>query len=139
MICHPKKMPTSRWPHRAAARGRRRRSRIPLILFLLTCLSTFWVGITDWQPTWELSRLFSGATTAGSVDWMLLRRLLVRNWDQGLIYMCAVLAILLVHEMGHFVMTLGVPDSGDGPHFSAVPLQSHRDSGCRDRHGGNPG
>ncbi len=37
---------------------------------------------------------------------MLVRRLLIRNWDQGMVYMFAVLAILLVHEMGHFVATL---------------------------------
>ncbi len=84
----------------------RRRTTIPLILFVLTCLSTFWVGITDWQPIYELERMFSGDTVSGGLDWMVLRRLLVSNWDQGLIYMTSVLAILLVHEMGHFIATV---------------------------------
>jgi membrane-associated protease RseP (regulator of RpoE activity) len=50
--------------------------------------------------------MFSGNAVTSGIDWMLLRRLLVRNWDQGLVYMLAVLAILLVHEMGHFIATL---------------------------------
>jgi membrane-associated protease RseP (regulator of RpoE activity) len=95
---------TRRTPGALAPRSRR--GRIPLLLFFLTCLSTFWVGVTNWQPTFELSRLFSGTVGGGLFDWMLLRQLLLRHWDQGLIYMFAVLAILLMHEMGHFVATL---------------------------------
>lgn len=90
----------------SAQAPRRRRNRIPLLLFVLTCISTFWVGVTNWQPTFELTRLFVSPTASGLVDWLLLRQLIVRNWDQGLIYMCAVLAILLMHEMGHYVATL---------------------------------
>ncbi len=86
----------------------RRRKLVPAILFLLTCLSTFWVGITDWQPLYELQNLFvTGPGLLGfDMDLMVLRRLIVRNWQQGLIYMACVLLILLVHEMGHFVATL---------------------------------
>ena len=87
---------------------RRRRKLVPLILFLLTCVSTFWVGITDWQPLYEFGNLFArGPGLLGVVlDLTTVRQLIVRNWDQGLIYMACVLAILLVHEMGHFVATL---------------------------------
>ena len=86
----------------------RRRKLVPAILFLLTCLSTFWVGITDWQPLFELQNLFvTGPGLLGfDIDLMVLRRLIVRNWQQGLVYMACVLAILLVHEMGHFVATI---------------------------------
>ena len=86
----------------------RRRKLVPAILFLLTCLSTFWVGITDWQPLYELQNLFvTGPGWLGfDLDFMVLRRLVVRNWDQGLIYMACVLAILMVHEMGHYIATL---------------------------------
>lgn len=86
----------------------RRRKLVPAILFLLTCLSTFWVGITDWQPLFELQNLFvTGPGLLGvDLDFMVLRRLVVRNWDQGLIYMACVLAILMVHEMGHFIATI---------------------------------
>ena len=87
---------------------RKRRKLIPLLLFLLTCLSTFWVGISDWQPLYELSNLAAVAPGWSGYQWdfMPLRQLILRNWEQGLIYMACVLAILLVHEMGHFVATL---------------------------------
>ncbi len=107
----------------ASARPRkRRRSRIPLLLFILTCFSTFWVGITNWQPTFELYRVFNSSTANGFVDWMLLRQLIVRNWDQGLIYMCAVLAILLMHEMGHYVATLIYKIPATVPIFLPFPF-----------------
>ena len=31
-----------------------RRIKWPVILFVLTCLSTFWVGVTDWLPVQSL-------------------------------------------------------------------------------------
>lgn len=80
----------------AASPRVRRGVRLPVSLFIATCLSTFWVGAANWNPTdpnhlgtWE--RI--GATVSG-------------NWQQGVYYMLAVLAILLTHEMGHFLMTL---------------------------------
>ena len=89
-----------------SGRGRPgRRTRTPRVLFVLTCLSTFWVGVTNWQPILELERLFGGSEAAGMVDWLLARQLLLRNWTQGLVYMGAVMAILLTHEMGHFIAT----------------------------------
>ncbi|MGI9518232.1 MAG: site-2 protease family protein [Pirellulaceae bacterium] len=102
---------------------RRRRKRIPLILFLLTCLSTFWVGITDWQPMYELQNLFVAGPQGGiQLDLMSLRRLIVRNWSQGLIYMACVLAILLVHEMGHFIMTVIYRIPATAPIFLPFPF-----------------
>jgi membrane-associated protease RseP (regulator of RpoE activity) len=72
---------------------------IPGILFLLTCLSTFYVGLTQWSPLQAIPHLLE----AGS--FMSYRRLLLRDWDQGLIYMVCVISILLAHEMGHYVAT----------------------------------
>lgn len=89
----------------ARQRPRRRRLTIPAILFLLTCLSTFWVGITDWRPLFPVVIIFE-SWSQGSVDLLPIRMMVLKNWDQGLIYMVCVLAILLVHEMGHFVATL---------------------------------
>jgi len=71
----------------------RRRWGLPLVLFLATCLSTFWVGAANWRPRLD--------QPAGE----LLQTVAV-NWQQGLIYMGAVLAILLTHEMGHFLQTV---------------------------------
>ena len=71
----------------------RRRRVLPILLFIATCLSTFWVGSANWKP-----QQFS------SVDdiW----RAMTINWRTGLTYMGAVVAILLTHEMGHFLQTV---------------------------------
>lgn len=71
-----------------------RRTALPIILFIATCLSTFWVGATNWNP----------GTSFGDPARMWLA--ICVNWPQGLAYMGAVLAILLAHEMGHFWQTI---------------------------------
>jgi membrane-associated protease RseP (regulator of RpoE activity) len=71
----------------------RRRLTVPLILFVATCLSTFYVGAANWRPQ------LVGST---SDIWHVV----TTNWQQGLTYMGAVLAILLTHEMGHFLQTV---------------------------------
>ncbi len=77
----------------------RRRVTLPLVLFIATCLSTFWVGAASWRPQ------------SYSIDDML--GVIAAHWQQGLLYMGAVLAILLTHEMGHFLQTVryGIPAS----------------------------
>ncbi|MCA9239972.1 MAG: site-2 protease family protein [Planctomycetales bacterium] len=74
----------------------RRGVRLPVILFIATCLSTFWVGAANWYPT--------DVQYVGSYQaiWQTIQI----NWHQGVYYMLAVLGILLTHEMGHFLMTL---------------------------------
>ena len=102
---------------------------LPVVLFLATCLSTFWVGAADWKPFahrdsieravsifWQnLPQSFNGALRQAIATADL-------NWSQGLVYMAAVLAILLTHEMGHFLVALryGVPASL--PFFIPVPV-----------------
>lgn len=71
----------------------RRRLTVPLILFVATCLSTFYVGAANWRPQ---------AIGSSTDMWALV----AANWQQGLTYMGAVLAILLTHEMGHFLQTV---------------------------------
>ena len=73
-----------------------RRTMLPLVLFLATCASTFWVGASEWQP---LEESYMGTYAA---MWHTIRV----NWPTGLQYMVAVLAILLTHEMGHFLQTV---------------------------------
>jgi Zn-dependent protease len=70
--------------------------RLSIILFIATALSTFWVGCTHWEP---LAPQYASSLGA-------MQQAVVQNWPNGLRYMCAVLAILLTHEMGHFLMTL---------------------------------
>jgi len=75
------------------------------MLFLLTCLSTFFAGATSWMPMQLIG--------AGMIDdlWgpyfqLPARLAILEHWRDGLIYMGCVLTILVLHEMGHFVMTL---------------------------------
>ncbi|MBA3483072.1 MAG: site-2 protease family protein [Pirellulales bacterium] len=80
-----------------------RRVMLPLVLFIATCASTFWVGVTHWDPLRpEYSR-----------TWGHVAAVVQENWPYGLAYMGAVLAILLTHEMGHFLQTVkyGIPAS----------------------------
>jgi Zn-dependent protease len=80
-----------------------RRVMLPLLLFVATCLSTFWVGVTHWDPMRpEYSRTWGHVAAA-----------VQQGWPYGLAYMGAVLAILLTHEMGHFLQTVkyGIPAS----------------------------
>ena len=81
-----------------------RRVMLPLMLFLATCASTFWVGVTHWDPL----------RVEYSASWELVGRVdRSRTGRSGLEYMAAVLAILLTHEMGHFLQTVryGIPAS----------------------------
>jgi membrane-associated protease RseP (regulator of RpoE activity) len=74
----------------------RRRIWLPVLLFVLTCCSTFLAG-----ASW-------GSATFSSRD--------------GLVYMGAVMTILLAHEMGHFLQAVryGIPASL--PFFIPMPL-----------------
>lgn len=84
----------SRIPAGRRSRVAMRDLKLPILLFLATCASTFWVGAADWRP---MERIGS---------WQLILQTIQSNWAQGLTYMGCVLAILLTHEMGHFLMTL---------------------------------
>jgi hypothetical protein len=80
-----------------------RRVMLPVVLFIATCASTFWVGTTRWDPM----------RIQYSHDWTSVWQTIQINWPVGLAYMGAVLAILLTHEMGHFLQTVkyGIPAS----------------------------
>lgn len=84
-----------------------RRIKLPIVLFLLTCLSTFWVGAALWRP----EQFFS--------DWRLA---IYANWGTGLLYMGCVLSILMFHEMGHFLMTVRYRIPASLPYFIPVPI-----------------
>jgi Zn-dependent protease len=98
---------------------RPRRVRLPIILFVLTCFSTFFTGLTFWQP--ELYLFGPHDATAAVVA------ALAEGWSSpalqnGLTYMLAVVGILLAHEMGHFVMTLRYKIPASLPFFIPVPI-----------------
>ncbi len=87
-----------------------RRRLLPLALFVATCLSTFWVGAADFRPLWAMS------------NWELAQQVVQSNWKQGLVYMGAVLAILLTHEMGHFLFTIRYKIPASYPIFIPIPF-----------------
>src|SRR3954471_16297070 len=53
-----------------------------------------------------------------------VRLAILENWRGGLIYMACVLAILLTHEMGHFVMTVIYRVRATLPLFIPLPISS---------------
>ena len=106
----------------------RRRVGLPVILFLLTCASTFLAGATHYLPM-----VYCGWAVGINMDdnglgpftpptLMPLRRALYSHWGDGLLYMGCVLAILMTHEMGHFVMTLIYRVRASLPFFIPLPI-----------------
>jgi len=93
----------------------RRRTVLPIVLFLLTCISTFVVGACQW----DVNILFETSLVQQSL--IPVRKSILSNWDIGLIYMAAVLLILLLHEFGHFFMTLLYKVPASFPFFLPFP------------------
>jgi membrane-associated protease RseP (regulator of RpoE activity) len=103
--------------------ARRRRVVLPIALFLLTCASTFFAGATGWLPDGYLMSGWGSMGAEADPYFMLpVRRAVVHYWPQGLIYMGCVLAILLTHEMGHFIMTLIYRVRSTLPYFVPFPI-----------------
>ena len=94
-------------------RIRKRRVWLPVILFVLTCVSTFWAGASWWVPA---NYLF------GPDAGIEVRRTLLVHWADGLIYMACVLAILITHEMGHFLATLRYRIPATLPYCVPLPI-----------------
>jgi len=92
----------------------RRRVAWPIVLFLLTCLSTFWAGTIHWQPQVAIG----GTSAEADVAW---RQVVLTHYPRGLTYMFAVLAILMTHEMGHFLTTLWYRIPASLPYFIPFP------------------
>ena len=116
--------------HDYAAAPRRRRVTLPVVLFVATCLSTFWTGSVDWHPERQAGCMQRAATQfqfhwqRGESGAAVSRAAaaLVPNWQRGLVYMLAVMGILLTHEMGHFLMALRYHVPASLPFFIPVPL-----------------
>lgn len=93
----------------------RRRVGVPVMLFLLTCVSTFLAGLSTWNP-WDL-------ITSPEADGLMgLRRAVLSNWADGVTYTLAVLGVLLAHEMGHFVATIIHRIPATFPFFLPFPV-----------------
>lgn len=96
---------------------RKRRVWLPLVLFLSTCLSTFWVGANQWFPV--MVTMFEGGWPESQ---LLARQMVLAHWQDGLIYMTCVLGILLAHEFGHFFATVYYRIPASLPYVIPMPL-----------------
>jgi membrane-associated protease RseP (regulator of RpoE activity) len=85
------------------------RLRMQVLLFVVTCLTTFAAGAVGWEP------LLLG------VDPGIAERIAV-HWPRGLAYAAAVMAVLAAHEAGHFIAARihGIPATL--PFFIPVPI-----------------
>jgi membrane-associated protease RseP (regulator of RpoE activity) len=73
--------------------------RLPVVLFLLTALTTFGAGALGWQPG-----LLEETADREAVPWLdVAVETIATHWQRGLLYMAAVLAVLSAHEAGHWV------------------------------------
>ncbi len=99
---------------------RKRRVLVPVVLLLLTALSTFWAGSMRWEPL----QYFQSPVTVGgqSIDTMGMRQSVLANAGKGVIYMACVMSILFAHEMGHFVATLVYRIPASLPYFLPFPI-----------------
>ena len=102
----------------AEPRNPKRIQRIALWLAVATVLSTFWAGVGAWVPTHPL--LLS--MQEGSL--MPIRQVLLANWWGGLQFSLGLMAILVAHELGHYILTIkyGVPSTP--PLFIPFPFYS---------------
>ncbi len=89
---------------------------LPTVLFLLTCVSTFFAGAAAWNPVGSFGQVWVFESL------MPVRRMLVAHWQDGLIYMACTLAILLTHEMGHFLATVRYRVPASWHYFLPLPI-----------------
>ncbi len=97
-----------------------RRRLLPLVLFLATCFFTYAAGANNWQPAFfgqQLDRRLEPYW-----NWPTTINNLKENWQQGLLYMGCVMAVLLAHEMGHFLMTVRYKVPASYPIFIPMPM-----------------
>jgi membrane-associated protease RseP (regulator of RpoE activity) len=94
----------------AAAPPVNRRLLRSVILFLLTCFTTFFAGVANWNQ---------GFLGDDPQIWQLA--LQAQNYMRGLEYMACIMAILLAHEMGHFLMTIRHGIAATFPIFLPFP------------------
>ncbi len=95
----------------------RRRGRLSAILFALTGLSTFFVGLDPGGVWHGAMRLLAPLILAGRLphDWASLVL-------DGLVYSGCVMGILLAHEMGHFLQAVRHRVPATLPFFIPFPI-----------------
>ena len=108
----------------ATRRQSSRRVRLPLVLFLATCVSVFWAGATHWLPTHYLGGGGYSSSSGALINSVAIRHVLLTQWPNGLTYMACMLGILFTHEMGHFLTALRYRIPASFPFFLPLPISS---------------
>ncbi|MCR9295512.1 MAG: site-2 protease family protein [bacterium] len=102
----------------AAPPNRRRLGRLAIWLAIATIFSTFWAGVVAWEPF----GLIGPSMTLGSM--MPFRQALLANWLGGLQFALALMAILVAHELGHYILTIIYRVPSTPPLFIPFPFIS---------------
>lgn len=105
-------------PLTAIEKPRSRINRWAFWLALATIISTFWAGVGAWVPMAPILLSLEQSTL------MPIRQALLANWYTGLQFSLALMAILVAHELGHYVMTLVYRVPSTPPLFIPFPFFS---------------
>lgn len=92
--------------------------RIALWLAIATVFSTFWSGVVAWEPL----GLITPAMELESL--MPMRQAILANWLSGLQFALALMAILVAHELGHYILTIVYRVPSTPPLFIPFPFIS---------------
>ena len=92
--------------------------RLAIWLAIATIISTFWAGVVAWEPL----GLVSPALQLESM--MPFRQALLANWQSGLQFALGLMAILVAHELGHYILTLVYRVPSTPPLFIPFPMIS---------------
>ena len=96
-------------------------SRVNVALLILTIISTWFVGVTLYATTTALGRqILAGATDPFNEIGLILGH--PELWLTGLPYALALLGILGVHEMGHYVLARWHKADVTLPYFIPMPI-----------------
>lgn len=92
--------------------------RLAFWLAIATIISTFWAGVGAWVPYAPVADSWTLGT------FMPVRRALLANWMSGVQFSFALMAILVAHELGHYVLTIIYRVPSTPPLFIPFPLIS---------------
>lgn len=105
-------------PVAPVGRPSKRLYRVAFWLAIATIASTFWAGVGAWVPYVP----FEISLETGS--WMPVRQAILANWVGGLQFSAALMAILVAHELGHYILTIVYKVPSTPPLFIPFPLIS---------------
>lgn len=92
----------------------KKRWRLGIVLFLLTCASMWLAG------SWAARNWLIYLASSEPVDWQFLLQLLKR--PDGPQFMFAMMSVLFAHEMGHFLQSLRYRAPASVPYFIPMPI-----------------